>query len=234
LRVRNKCLAVGLWTIQGNNPRGWQVDKMVVKASKKPAFWLFILGLSIAFILAIPSISSDSVLNYYNQFSFNGDVNNTETSWSSWSSSSKPDDPACSSPLKVYMYELPRKYNMGMLKKDGTSQELPWTSPVVPTWTQQATNRQHSVEYWMMAYLLDGWDRQDGKHTAVRVKDPEQADVFFVPFFSSVSLNHYGKTEHDQQNQVRSHSLAVSRFILVVGLCSCLYPRGETSNGLTM
>ena len=105
------------------------------------------------------------------------------------------------------MYELPRKYNMGMVKRDGNkdNQELPWTSHVVPAWIQQATNRQHSVEYWMMAYLLDpGWDRNDcGQHTAVRVKDPEQADVFFVPFFSSLSLNHYGKTERDEHNQVR-------------------------------
>jgi hypothetical protein len=27
----------------------------------------------------------------------------------------------------------------------------------------------------------------------VRVKDPEQADVFFVPFFSSLSFNTYGR-----------------------------------------
>lgn len=172
---------------------------MVVKAGKRPAFWLFILGLLIAFILALPSISSDSMIQYYNQFGVNGDANHN---WFSWSSTDNPRT-RCSSPLKVYMYELPRKYNMGMLERDGNDQELPWTSPVLPTWKQQATNRQHSVEYWLMAYLLDGWDRKDGKHTAVRVQYPEQADVFFVPFFSSLSLNHYGKTEQDKQNQVR-------------------------------
>ncbi|CAM6067445.1 unnamed protein product [Sphagnum tenellum] len=113
-------------------------------------------------------------------------------------------DIECSSPLKVFMYDLPRKYNLGMVKKDdGINQELPWTDQeVAPALkTRWGVNRQHSVEYWMMLDMLqddhDPSHNHDGKKeekkAAVRVKDPEQADVFFVPFFSSLSFNTYGR-----------------------------------------
>ncbi|KAI7981357.1 hypothetical protein LOK49_Contig47G00006 [Camellia lanceoleosa] len=48
-------------------------------------------------------------------------------------------------------------------------------------------SKQHSVEYWMMALLLYD-DDDDGRREAVRVSNPESADVFFVPFFSSLSF----------------------------------------------
>lgn len=176
---------------------------MVMKASKKTVFWLSILGLLIAFILVLSTISSEAGVNYYNQFGFSEDVKNNGSSWFSWSSSSQPDDRPCSSPLKVYMYDLPRKYNMGILapgKNDDL--ELPWTRSSVPVWVQQAHNRQHSVEYWMMAYLLNSRGRRVEERSAVRVKDPKQADVFFVPFFSTLSLNKFGKSSKDEQYQV--------------------------------
>lgn len=53
---------------------------------------------------------------------------------------------------------------------------------------------QHSVEYWMMGSLL----YEDGQRgEAVRVLDPEVADAFFVPFFSSLSFNTHGHTMKD-------------------------------------
>jgi hypothetical protein len=189
-------------------------DKMVVRANKKPVFWVLI-GLFMAFILALPaSISSSTVMNYYNQFSENGYVNYKAGSWFPWSSSTEVDDSTtnCSSPLKVYMYELPRKYNIGMLKKGDTNQEIPWTNHVVPSWKQKyEVNKQHGVEYWMMVYLLDGWDRKDGGKSAIRVKDPEDADLFFVPFFSALSFNSHGGMlgPGDKQLQVRSHCFLV-------------------------
>jgi hypothetical protein len=128
-------------------------------------------------------------------------------------SGTKIDDPKteCSLPLNVYMYDLPRKYNMGLLKKDDPNQELPWTNPVAPPWSLDfGVNRQHSVEYWLMVYLLNARDCKDGEMAAVRVKDPKQADVFFVPFFSA--LNNYGykmlgpDAMVAKQLQVRPHS----------------------------
>lgn len=44
----------------------------------------------------------------------------------------------------------------------------------------------------MMASLLYGGGNDDGSAStreAVRVTDPDSADVFFVPFFSSLSFN---------------------------------------------
>lgn len=150
---------------------------MMVKSSRKPACWV-LFGLFIAFILALPAyISPDSMIQ-------NGHMNDKTFNWFRWSPRSKLDDStgSYSCPLKIYMYELPRKFNMGMLKKD-KNQEIPWTNHVAPPWKQKfEVNKQHSVEYWLMVYLLDGWDRKDGKTAAVRVIDPEQADVFFVPF----------------------------------------------------
>lgn len=92
------------------------------------------------------------------------------------------------------MYELPRKYNLGLLQRDNPDQELPWTSDVIPPWKMEfEVNNQHSVEYWLMVYLLSGRDRKKGNMAAVRVKDPEQAEVFFVPFFASLSFNSFGR-----------------------------------------
>lgn len=62
------------------------------------------------------------------------------------------------------------------------------------------------MEYWMMASLL--CEGEDPTREAVRVSDPDSADVFFVPFFSSLSFNTHGHnmtdpaTEIDRQLQV--------------------------------
>ena len=78
----------------------------------------------------------------------------------------------------------------------------------LPPWpSNSGIKRQHSVEYWLMASLLyDGNGEEDRE--AVRVSDPETADAFFVPFFSSLSFNTHGhkmtdpETEVDRQLQV--------------------------------
>jgi hypothetical protein len=144
----------------------------------------------------------------------------------------------CSSPLKVFMYDLPRKYNLGMVKKDdGINQELPWTDQeVAPALkTRWGVNRQHSVEYWMMLDMLqddhDPSHNHDGKKeekkAAVRVKDPEQADVFFVPFFSSLSFNTYGRIMLGPEAKI-DKLLQVSMLLLLLllsnslSLCLCL------------
>ncbi|GMP57633.1 hypothetical protein CsSME_00021632 [Camellia sinensis var. sinensis] len=110
------------------------------------------------------------------------------------------------SPLRVFMYDLPRRFNVGMLKRR-RSDETPVTSRTLPPWpANSGLKKQHSVEYWMMASLL--YDGEDESREAVRVSDPESADVFFVPFFSSLSFNTHGHnmtdpdTEIDKQLQV--------------------------------
>ncbi|MCO5608746.1 hypothetical protein L7F22_062961 [Adiantum nelumboides] len=111
----------------------------------------------------------------------------------------------CMRPLRVYMYELPQKFNFGMLKPGGDG-EIPWSDQKVPSWPMgSGLRKQHSVEYWMTLNLLDSHSRQK---TAIRVADPNNADVFFVPFFSSLSYNPHGvnmldpETEKDRLLQV--------------------------------
>lgn len=109
------------------------------------------------------------------------------------------------SPLRVYMYDLPKRFNVGMLKRP-YSDLPPVTAETLPPWPANGLKQQHSVEYWMMASLL--YKGNDDTREAVRVLDAKLADVFFVPFFSSLSFNTHGHnmtdpdTELDRQLQV--------------------------------
>ncbi|XP_010278531.1 PREDICTED: probable arabinosyltransferase ARAD1 [Nelumbo nucifera] len=118
--------------------------------------------------------------------------------------------PSChtrSPPLRVYMYDLPRRFNIGMIDRR-SSDDTPVNAQNLPSWpSSSGLKRQHSVEYWMMASLLyEGGDEESRE--AVRVLDPDSADVFFVPFFSSTSFNTHGHnmtdpdTEIDRQLQI--------------------------------
>lgn len=114
---------------------------------------------------------------------------------------------APSSPLRVYMYDLPRRFNVGMLNRRSQVQ-TPVTALAWPSWPKNSgLKRQHSVEFWMMGSLLYEGDGVEERE-AVRVSDPEMADAFFVPFFSSLSFNTHGHnmtdpaTEIDRQLQI--------------------------------
>ncbi|EPS63888.1 exostosin-like protein, partial [Genlisea aurea] len=97
-----------------------------------------------------------------------------------------------SSPLRVYMYDLPARFNLGLMDpsfRDGTRV----SAANFPAWRwNDGLRRQHSVEYWMMASLMNDDDSpEEFTPEAVRVWDPNSADVFFVPFFASLSFNLY-------------------------------------------
>ncbi|KAM2656359.1 hypothetical protein EV1_011878 [Malus domestica] len=106
-----------------------------------------------------------------------------------------------SPPLKVYMYDLPRRFNVGIMNRRNTDQ-TPVTARTWPPWPKNSgLKRQHSVEYWMMGSLLSDGNGGDGRE-AVRVSDPELADAFFVPFFSSLSFNTHGHNMTDPTTQI--------------------------------
>ncbi|KAL2636165.1 hypothetical protein R1flu_007644 [Riccia fluitans] len=65
-----------------------------------------------------------------------------------------------------------------------------------------AMYQQHSPEYWLTVDLLTSSmpDRKT-ECTAVRVSNPQIADVFFVPFFASLSYNKYKKMEQEGEGQ---------------------------------
>ncbi|KAK6160397.1 hypothetical protein DH2020_003778 [Rehmannia glutinosa] len=88
------------------------------------------------------------------------------------------------------MYDLPTRFNVGLMDPNFPD-NTPVTARNIPAWRwNDGLRKQHSVEYWMMASLLyEGNDESGSTREAVRVMDPESADVFFVPFFSSLSFN---------------------------------------------
>lgn len=61
-------------------------------------------------------------------------------------------------------------------------------------------SRQHSVEYWLTASLMVNGTGEGME--AVRVFDGDQAEVFFVPFFSSLSFNTHGRTMTDPATEI--------------------------------
>ena len=76
---------------------------------------------------------------------------------SSQSADAVRDLPNCRPALKVYMYDLPRKFNFGLLTNEGDMVpprgDTVWSSPAPPLHASSRT--QHAVSYFMMADLLD-------------------------------------------------------------------------------
>lgn len=80
--------------------------------------------------------------------------------------------------VRVYMYDLPRKFTYGVIEsyvkaRNGDVLKLKYPG------------NQHPAEW----YLFDDLNRPDRTGSPVtRVMDPDEADLFYVPFFSSLSL----------------------------------------------
>jgi hypothetical protein len=118
-----------------------------------------------------------------------------------------------SCPLKVYVYDFPRKFNFGIMIGDSSpNQDLPWgDDEPLPFWPHRTgLRKQHSVEYWVFVDLLDKHVGVEGERAVARVKTPEEADLFFVPFFSSLSFNRFGSSMRDPLSE-RDRTLQVSR-----------------------
>ena len=111
----------------------------------------------------------------------------------------------CLEPLKVYVVEIAREFNYGLLEEYEKSRGargsrdlwlgeeaeegrgggsvpgelLPY--PRNPTWWQ------YSAEYWLLADLLTEEPHRASHSVVVRVRDAGDADVFLVPFFCALS-----------------------------------------------
>ncbi|KAJ6793346.1 putative arabinosyltransferase ARAD1 [Iris pallida] len=78
---------------------------------------------------------------------------------------------------KIYVYDLPTKFTRGVVESYAAARR----SEVV-----KYPGHQHSAEW----ALLEDLGRADRAGSPVeRTPDPEEADLFYVPFFSSLSLN---------------------------------------------
>ena len=93
--------------------------------------------------------------------------------------------------LKVFMYDLPSEFHFGLLDWDSHGDGDVWPDiRTEPPRYPGGLNLQHSIEYWLTLDLLSSrFADRNGPCNAVRVTDSNDADVVFVPFFSSLSYN---------------------------------------------
>lgn len=103
--------------------------------------------------------------------------------------------------LRVFMYDLPPEFHFGLLGWKGKANQT-WPNVSnpgqVPTYPG-GLNLQHSIEYWLTLDLLSSNTRNIVRPcSAIRVKSSSQADIIFVPFFSSLSYNRYSRLHGDE------------------------------------
>ncbi|XP_042481342.1 probable arabinosyltransferase ARAD1 [Macadamia integrifolia] len=105
--------------------------------------------------------------------------------------------------LKVFMYELPPEFHFGLLdwKPEGDS-VWPDLKTKIPDYPG-GLNLQHSIEYWLTLDLLSStFPDSVGARSVVRVHNSSEADVIFVPFFSSLSYNRFSRLQpHEKKNR---------------------------------
>ncbi|XP_061349768.1 probable arabinosyltransferase ARAD1 isoform X3 [Gastrolobium bilobum] len=110
--------------------------------------------------------------------------------------------------LKVFMYDLPSEFHFGLLgwKASGNS-VWPDIRTVIPGYPG-GLNLQHSIEFWLTLDLLASEITQASKAgTAIRVRNSSEADIIFVPFFSSLSYNQYSKPNPQEKKKTRNKIL---------------------------
>ncbi|KAM6555458.1 hypothetical protein CsatB_002477 [Cannabis sativa] len=89
-------------------------------------------------------------------------------------------------PIKIYVYDMPNKFTYDLLSlfaksyKD-TSNLTSNGSPV------HRLIEQHSIDYWLWADLIAPESERLLK-TVVRVDKQEEADLFYIPFFTTISF----------------------------------------------
>ncbi|XP_042043240.1 probable arabinosyltransferase ARAD1 [Salvia splendens] len=88
------------------------------------------------------------------------------------------------SKVRIYMYDLPRRFTYGVIESYAAARG---GEPVADGALLKYPGNQHSAEWYLFSDLnRPSEERIDSAVT--RVMDPEEADLFYVPFFSSLSL----------------------------------------------
>lgn len=107
--------------------------------------------------------------------------------------------------LKVFMYDLPSEFHFGLLGWKRKGSEI-WPNlkniSMIPSYPG-GLNLQHSVEYWLTLDLLASETPEISRPcSAIRVKNSSEADIVFVPFFSSLSYNRHSKLRGSEEISV--------------------------------
>ncbi|KAM2466514.1 probable arabinosyltransferase ARAD1 [Malus sylvestris] len=105
--------------------------------------------------------------------------------------------------LKVFMYDLPPEFHFGLLNwKPESSSVWPDLQTKIPAYPG-ALNLQHSIEYWLTLDLLASeLPNPPNARAAIRVRNASEADIVFIPFFSSLSYNRFSKINpHEKKSK---------------------------------
>uniref|UniRef100_A0A0D9V6Z7 NAC domain-containing protein n=1 Tax=Leersia perrieri TaxID=77586 RepID=A0A0D9V6Z7_9ORYZ len=88
-------------------------------------------------------------------------------------------------PLRVYVYEMPSKFTYDLLRlfRDSYRETTNLTSNGSPV---HRLVEQHSVDYWLWADLIAPESQRLLKNV-IRVQQQEEADIFYIPFFTTIS-----------------------------------------------
>ncbi|KAL2344710.1 hypothetical protein Fmac_005995 [Flemingia macrophylla] len=85
--------------------------------------------------------------------------------------------------VKVFLYDLPRRFTYGVIHHHSLARG----SRAAADEALKYPGHQHMAEWYLFSDLSRPESERAGSPVA-RVADPEDADLFFVPFFSSLSL----------------------------------------------
>ncbi|GFP91094.1 probable arabinosyltransferase arad1 [Phtheirospermum japonicum] len=101
------------------------------------------------------------------------------------------------------MYDLPSEFHFDLLGWKNVGKSVwPDIRVQVPEYPG-GLNLQHSIEYWLTLDLLSSEYPHNSKtRSAIRVNNASDADVVFVPFFSSISYNRGSKVKPGQTKSV--------------------------------
>ncbi|KAL2494089.1 putative arabinosyltransferase ARAD1 [Forsythia ovata] len=139
--------------------------KSIIKPTLILASLLTIFALYTFLFYTPPNYNSSNLLNLVNKFDIGIDNSNVNK-------------------VKIYMYDLPRRFTYGVIESYAAARggELVENDALL-----KYPGNQHSAEWYLFSDLNRlSEDRIDSAVT--RVMDPEDADLFYVPFFSSLSL----------------------------------------------
>ncbi|GJS30977.1 probable arabinosyltransferase ARAD1 [Tanacetum coccineum] len=107
-----------------------------------------------------------------------------------------------SNSINVYVLDLPTSLNYGLLDKywslshdsrlgSEVDNEIrsthSWNKGKLPRYPESPLIKQYSAEYWIMGDLMTPQELRSGSF-AKRVFAPQEADVIFVPFFGTISV----------------------------------------------
>ncbi|KVI03073.1 probable arabinosyltransferase ARAD1 [Cynara cardunculus var. scolymus] len=84
--------------------------------------------------------------------------------------------------VRIYMYDLPRKFTYGVIESYAIPRHGSGNEDVTKV---KYPGNQHMAEWYLFSDLNN--PKRSGSYVT-RVLDPDEADLFYVPFFSSLSL----------------------------------------------